>query len=370
MQKVAAKSVAMRTIALALSLTTVFGNSYYLNSTELTANAADETYVYQSSSDKNASEEEQNAAGSAEEEIPKVTNSIPKVSAKQQGIYSSKIVFKIKNIKNYSNTAKFEIYCGDKLLRTVSSRKVKKFGHVTLKSNGSRYFKPSEKYTFTIRAVSGDNKVCSASSPMIGKTGKSSYYRIKGGAKLYKLSNGKMKFTGKKSLQSYPKGKAALADGSAAAGRSVKSAVKYVRIVSGSNRGYYVKAGSAKITSEKEAKIQTVVRYAKGMHGGRYVWGGSRYRATDCSGLTMLAYKQIGLNITHNTVTQARRGRGVSVKNIQPGDVIICNGYGHAAMYIGGGKIVHAMSPAMGIKIQRMSALKYCGSINTVRRFI
>ncbi|WP_301544942.1 hypothetical protein [Ruminococcus bicirculans (ex Wegman et al. 2014)] len=50
--------------------------------------------------------------------------------------------------------------------------------------------------------------------------------------------------------------------------------------------------------------------------------------------------------------------------------MIICNNYGHVAMYIGGGKIVHAMSTYYGIRIQPLANIKYCGKINTIRRIL
>ena len=148
-------------------------------------------------------------------------------------------------------------------------------------------------------------------------------------------------------------------------------AASYVLLKEGNYKGKYVKVGKGvSRTPERKAKIKTAVDYAASMNGGRYVWGGTRYKATDCCGLTMQAYKKAGVNMTNSVYAQAKMGKAVSMKNIQAGDLIICNNYGHVAMYIGGGKIVHAMNTYYGIRIQPISRIKYCGKINTIRRIL
>ena len=145
----------------------------------------------------------------------------------------------------------------------------------------------------------------------------------------------------------------------------------YVLIDEGDHKGKYVKVGKGvKRTPERKARIKTAVDYAASMNGGRYVWGGTKYKATDCCGLTMQAYRKAGVNMYNSVYSQAKMGKAVSLKNIEAGDLIICNNYGHVAMYIGGGKIVHAMSTYYGIRIQPLANIKYCGKINTIRRIL
>lgn len=105
--------------------------------------------------------------------------------------------------------------------------------------------------------------------------------------------------------------------------------------------------------------VQTVVDYAKSMVGGRYVFAGSQFAATDCSGLVMLSYAQIGINLPHYAASQAYYGTAVSYDQMQPGDLIFF-GYGsyssiyHVAMYIGNGLMVHAESTETGIVISHI----------------
>ena len=146
----------------------------------------------------------------------------------------------------------------------------------------------------------------------------------------------------------------------------------YVKITEGAYKGKYVKLDGGKKVyriSESEAKRRIVSDYAASMDGGRYVWGGSSFKATDCSGLTMQAYSKIGVNISHSVRTQATKGKAVSVNSMKPGDILVLNNYSHVAMYIGNNKMVHAMNSRDGIKIQPVSYLKYY-SVNTVRRLI
>ena len=92
---------------------------------------------------------------------------------------------------------------------------------------------------------------------------------------------------------------------------------------------------------------------------------------TVCKLREELGVKDVYKRQMYNSVySQAKMGKAVSLKNIEAGDLIICNNYGHVAMYIGGGKIVHAMSTYYGIRIQPLANIKYCGKINTIRRIL
>lgn len=79
------------------------------------------------------------------------------------------------------------------------------------------------------------------------------------------------------------------------------------------------------------------------MVGGAYVWGGSQFGATDCSGLVMLSFAQVGINLPHYAASQALYGTTVSYNNMKKGDVIFFGGASissiyHVAIYIGDGK--------------------------------
>ena len=135
----------------------------------------------------------------------------------------------------------------------------------------------------------------------------------------------------------------------------------------------YTDSGSSETAAGGDAA--TVIEYAKGMVGGSYVWAGEQYGATDCSGLVMLSYAQIGINLPHLASMQAEYGSDVARSDIQPGDLVFF-GYGdyssiyHVAMYIGDGKIVHAESTDTGIVISYLDSVAQYNNITCIKRLI
>lgn len=117
---------------------------------------------------------------------------------------------------------------------------------------------------------------------------------------------------------------------------------------------------STPVSSKKSAELiasasgNSVAEFAKQYIGYNYVYGGSGPTSFDCSGFTMYVFKQFGINLPHNAVTQSNYGAYVSKDNLVPGDLVIFNNYantsiGHAAIYIGNGRIVHAANSSRGV---------------------
>lgn len=69
----------------------------------------------------------------------------------------------------------------------------------------------------------------------------------------------------------------------------------------------------------------------------------------DCSGFVMYAYNQAGIDVgkSGNTDTLVKKGKKVSYKNIQVGDMVFFDTYkknGHVGIYIGNGKFIGAQT--------------------------
>lgn len=97
---------------------------------------------------------------------------------------------------------------------------------------------------------------------------------------------------------------------------------------------------------------QAVADYAVQFVGNPYVYGGtSLTNGADCSGFVQSVYKHFGYSLPRVAADQAGAGTKVSVDNLQPGDLLFYHGFGHVAIYIGGGQVVHASNAATGIKI-------------------
>ncbi len=110
----------------------------------------------------------------------------------------------------------------------------------------------------------------------------------------------------------------------------------------------------------------TIARYACQFVGNPYKYGGtSPENGADCSGFVMAIYGRFGISLPRTVGPQSYCGKGVSLAEAKPGDLICYSG--HIGIYIGGGKMVHASTPRGGIKI---SGVHSCGKITTVRRIV
>ncbi len=82
-----------------------------------------------------------------------------------------------------------------------------------------------------------------------------------------------------------------------------------------------------------------------------YVWGGTNLAdggQVDCSGFTMNVYARVaGISLPHYSMAQMNAGTPISYEQLRPGDLVFYSG--HVAIYIGGGAIVHAKNPSVGI---------------------
>ncbi|MDO5522276.1 MAG: C40 family peptidase [bacterium] len=121
-------------------------------------------------------------------------------------------------------------------------------------------------------------------------------------------------------------------------------------------------ASKKKKTSKANQKRTALVNYAKKYRGARYVWGGtSLKRGVDCSGFVQAIYKKMGYKLPRTSREQSKKGKKVSVKKMQKGDLLFYGSGGrvsHVAMYIGNNKIIHASNPRDGVKISKYNYRK------------
>jgi cell wall-associated NlpC family hydrolase len=104
------------------------------------------------------------------------------------------------------------------------------------------------------------------------------------------------------------------------------------------------------------------VAYAKAHLGDSYVWGGAGPHGFDCSGLTMMAWRQAGVSLHHQASQQYHEGRHVPRSALRPGDLVFFySGISHVGLYIGGGRMIHAANPREDIKIDEISGGYWAG---------
>lgn len=115
---------------------------------------------------------------------------------------------------------------------------------------------------------------------------------------------------------------------------------------------------------EASDKATGALKAALSKLGRPYVWGADGPSTFDCSGLTLWAYKQVGINLPHYTGSQWNAGTRVSRAELRPGDLVFFHAdLHHMGMYIGDGKMVHAPQTGDVVKIVPMEGRPFTGGV-------
>ena len=110
---------------------------------------------------------------------------------------------------------------------------------------------------------------------------------------------------------------------------------------------------------KKEKLQERLVHFAKKHLGRPYKYGAKVWEAPrifDCSTFVQYLFKRVGIDLPRTALQQAHYGKKVSLKQLEPGDLIFVRrqwghynpefpqGIGHVAMYVGDGRVIHASS--------------------------
>lgn len=122
-------------------------------------------------------------------------------------------------------------------------------------------------------------------------------------------------------------------------------------------------AAKPKKSVQATGDASAIVTLAKAQLGKNYVWGGTGANGFDCSGLTSYVYsKAAGVNIGRTTYDQVKQGTSVSMKNLQPGDLLFWGSASapyHVGIYVGNNQYIHAATPGQGVIKQSLSSYFY-----------
>lgn len=114
-------------------------------------------------------------------------------------------------------------------------------------------------------------------------------------------------------------------------------------------------------TSATNTVREELIAYAYTYLGTPYVYGGSSYSGTDCSGFTMAVFAKFGYSLSHGASDQYYAAASVSSEERQAGDLVFFDTFGgisHVGIYLGGGQFIHASSSG-GVKVNSLSESYY-----------
>jgi peptidoglycan DL-endopeptidase CwlO len=123
-------------------------------------------------------------------------------------------------------------------------------------------------------------------------------------------------------------------------------------------------------TGPTTTQAQKAVAFAYAQLGCPYVYGGTGpcQRGFDCSGLAQAAWAAAGVQIPRDSYGQWAALPHVPLSSIEPGDLLIYNGEGHVAIYVGGGYIIDAPQTGMNVEKIPESTPWYAGNLDGVLR--
>ncbi len=108
--------------------------------------------------------------------------------------------------------------------------------------------------------------------------------------------------------------------------------------------------------ASRNPTAENVLASAREMMGRPYLWGGTSGKGIDCSGFTKMAFFLNGIQLPRDASQQVHVGEQIdadtsTLQNLQPGDLLFFGRnatpenkerISHVAIYMGGGKIIHA----------------------------
>lgn len=119
-------------------------------------------------------------------------------------------------------------------------------------------------------------------------------------------------------------------------------------------------------TGPTSTQADKAVAFVYAQLGCPYVYGGTGPCSAgfDCSGLVQAAWAAAGVSIPRTTWEDWDSLPHIPTSDLQPGDLLLYNGEGHVAMYVGNGEIIDAPQTGMDVEKIPMSTSWYADSLD------
>ncbi|MEU6216190.1 NlpC/P60 family protein [Streptomyces sp. NPDC047022] len=107
-----------------------------------------------------------------------------------------------------------------------------------------------------------------------------------------------------------------------------------------------------------DSRAAAAVAAARSALGRPYVWGATGPGGFDCSGLMQWSYRHAGIGLPRTSQEQQYAGHRVPLSQARPGDLVVYRAdASHVAMYVGGGRVIHAPHPGAAVRYDAVGML-------------
>ena len=117
------------------------------------------------------------------------------------------------------------------------------------------------------------------------------------------------------------------------------------------------KMGDATSNKLDKSSLEALKKHFISWKGTRYRYGGLSRKGVDCSGFTLLTYKELfGTNLPRTVKEQVKKGKKVQRSSLQPGDLVFFKTgvfQKHVGIYLEKDRFMHA-SRSSGVMISRL----------------
>lgn len=107
--------------------------------------------------------------------------------------------------------------------------------------------------------------------------------------------------------------------------------------------------------------------------GTKYKSAGTTTSGFDCSGFTMFIFNKLGIELPHQSKSQATKGYWIDKKDLRPGDLVFFNtdgkGISHVGIYLGNDEFIHSATDD-GVVRNNMNEKYYKTRYVSARRVI
>ncbi len=150
----------------------------------------------------------------------------------------------------------------------------------------------------------------------------------------------------------------------------VKVDPKEVKSIASGERNFREEKNPAIKPLDQSKMMREISKYM----GVPYVSGGAGPDGMDCSGYTMIVYKNaVGMQLPRSCVEQAKLGKAVRFSDLKFGDLVFFNTTGadksHVGIYLGDDLFAHA-SVTLGVTPPTLQSSYYAKRFETARRIM